>query len=88
MQQTTREFPGKTPSEVFIYVTEFVKRDLIHASNLMTFKRHNFIKSVLLGQIFSSISAMIGQSCFQISKVIGQTQAELITLKLKNWMHV
>ena len=59
-------------------MTEFAKRDLIHASDFVTLLMSYHTK------IFSPIRAMIGQSCCQISKLyMGQTQAELHILKVE-----
>ena len=64
-------------------MTEFVKRDLIQASNFPTLKRHNFICKQAIRPKFQSYKCNDGKVLLPNFKAEGQTQAELHVLKFE-----
>ena len=64
-------------------VTEFAKKGLIHASNFVTLKRYNFIFKYASKSNFQSYKCNDRTVQLPNFKAIGQTQAELHSLKVE-----
>ena len=62
---------------------QICKKGVIHASNFVSLKIYNLILSELLGQIFQSYTCNDRTVLLPNFKAVGQTQAELHSLKVE-----